>query len=294
MQIIQEQGYWDLFQAIEISEDRIAIHVFEPVDRKSLPGNLTILEFKTMMSDLKKQNVSGLHLPPDRIYSKGPDGLSKVLSYAGSSALIVDQLSGRREWTDYSLFECPLHRDFNPGAWRNRFPYSSLLQVDRTTRWSQVQNEGIFASLFVPFAGKGLSDTTLYISSNLPLYFMDKGFKIAKTLNRSELKPNHRPFYLDWYWSVKSDSPVSMRPNSTIEVPVHLIWNRDGSNCNRAATLSVESDAGYLPCRRVKFDNSGSAKIRISSTGMQLGEKIKVKFNAEAYTNLSSFEIKIS
>jgi hypothetical protein len=77
------------------------------------------------------------------------------------------------------------------------------------------------------------------------------------------------------------------------EVPIRLRWNKDGAPCAHAMTLKLESDAGYVPKRRLVTDQTGQGSFAVEALGLTAGERITVKINTEHYTAIGKITLEV-
>jgi hypothetical protein len=76
-------------------------------------------------------------------------------------------------------------------------------------------------------------------------------------------------------------------------VPIALRWNGDGAPCAHALALKLDSDAGYLPKRRLTTNASGVGSFAIEALGLSTGDQIAVKINTEHYTAIGKIILEV-
>ena len=57
--------------------------------------------------------------------------------------------------------------------------------------------------------------------------------------------------------------------------------------------LKLESDAGYLPKRRLTTDASGAGSFAVEALGLSPGDQIAVKINTEHYTAIGKIILEV-
>jgi hypothetical protein len=78
-----------------------------------------------------------------------------------------------------------------------------------------------------------------------------------------------------------------------VDVPIALRWNADGSAFAHAIALKLESDAGYLPKRRLITAADGTGSFAIEALGLSPGDRIAVKLNTEHYTAIGKIVLEV-
>ncbi len=70
-------------------------------------------------------------------------------------------------------------------------------------------------------------------------------------------------------------------------------WNGDGAPCAHELALKLESDAGYLPKRRLTTDMNGAGSFAVEALGLSPGDQIAVKINTEHYTAIGKIILEV-
>jgi hypothetical protein len=63
--------------------------------------------------------------------------------------------------------------------------------------------------------------------------------------------------------------------------------------CAQELALKLESDAGYLPKRRLMTDASGAGSFAVDALGLSPGDQIAVKINTEHYTAIGKIILEV-
>ena len=109
--------------------------------------------------------------------------------------------------------------------------------------------------------------------------------------------PKDGVWFKQFYFHAVAEDPAGevlrVPAGGRAEVPVHLRWNKDASPCAHAMTLKLESDAGYLPTRRLHTNETGQGRFAIEALGLTVGERITVKINTEHYTAIGKIILEV-
>ena len=84
-----------------------------------------------------------------------------------------------------------------------------------------------------------------------------------------------------------------MPAGGRVDVPVALRWNADGSAFAHAIALKLESDAGFLPKRRLITAADGTGSFAVEPLGLSPGDRIVVKINSEHYTAIGKIILEV-
>jgi hypothetical protein len=79
----------------------------------------------------------------------------------------------------------------------------------------------------------------------------------------------------------------------TIDLPLSVVWRKDGLPIGVPIELCVTSKQGYIPNRKLMVDANGNSTVRVMAYGMATGQRIKLKIGTEALTVLDRFPIDI-
>lgn len=141
--------------------------------------------------------------------------------------------------------------------------------------------------LFLPFVPADLREERIEIVSreDLPPIMLGST-ELAGTFSKSDI--DARPLGTWWeqfFFTVQADT-VTVGPNGTASVAAQLVMNETHEPIPRAVELQIESAAGYLPRRRVQFDENGRASFDVCALGLQAGDNIAVKFSTPTFSSV--------
>jgi hypothetical protein len=105
--------------------------------------------------------------------------------------------------------------------------------------------------------------------------------------------PNDGQWFKQFYFHTVATETVTVPAGGRAHVPIALRWNIDGAPCAHALALKLDSDAGYLPKRRLTTDTSGAGSFAIEAPGLSPGDQIAVKINTEHYTAIGKIILEV-
>jgi hypothetical protein len=106
--------------------------------------------------------------------------------------------------------------------------------------------------------------------------------------------PNDGQWFKQFYFhAVAAAGAVTVPAGGRVNLPIALRWNGDGAPCAHALALKLESDAGYLPKRRLTTDTSGAGIFAVEALGLSPGDQIAVKINTEHYTAIGKIILEV-
>ena len=108
--------------------------------------------------------------------------------------------------------------------------------------------------------------------------------------------PNDGQWFKQFYFHAVASDPavLSVPAGGRAEVPIALRWNGDGAPCAHALALKLDSDAGYLPKRRLTTDANGVGNFVVEALGLSPGDLIAVKINTEHYTAIGKIILEVA
>ena len=107
------------------------------------------------------------------------------------------------------------------------------------------------------------------------------------------LIPKDGQWFKQFYFHAVATEAVTVAAGGRAEVPIALTWNGDGAPCSHAITLKLESDAGYLPKRRLTTGPNGTGSFAVDALGLVAGDRIAVKLNTEHYTAIGKIVVEV-
>jgi hypothetical protein len=106
--------------------------------------------------------------------------------------------------------------------------------------------------------------------------------------------PNDGQWFKQFYFhAAAAEEPITVPAGGRAQVPVALKWNGDGTPCAQELALKLESDAGYLPKRRLFTGADGTGSFAVDALGLNPGDQIAVKINTEHYTAIGKIILEV-
>ena len=211
--------------------------------------------------------------------------------YKGRSYVFVDGMRGHDEITDHALIDIMTDNAGFPKPWRNRFAQSAREKVDLSFRHRARTQAANALVIFMPIKGP-LSSARIEILCNQDPILLN-GTTVAGRIDDATI-PNDGQWFKQFYFhAVAAAGAVTVPAGGRVNVPIALRWNGDGAPCAHALALKLESDAGYLPKRRLMTDASGFGSFAVEALGLSPGDQIAVKINTEHYTAIGKIILEV-
>ncbi len=210
--------------------------------------------------------------------------------YKGRSYIFASGMRGHDEITDHALIDIMTDNAGFPLPWRNRFAQSAREKVDLSFRHRARMQAANVLVIFMPIAGP-LSSTRIEILCHQEPILLN-GTSVAGRIDDATI-PNDGQWFKQFYFHAVPTAAVSVPAGGRAEVPIALRWNGDDTPCAHALVMKLESDAGYLPRRRLATDNGGNGTFVVEALGLTPGERIAVKINAGHYTAIGKIILEV-
>ena len=242
-----------------------------------------------------KTNMRPMVISPQRVSVSRVSGIPNKIGtyvYVGSSLFDMAAEFGAHEMCDYALFELVVTGENGMprlSPWRNRWNFTKNLKTPHSFRWRGHDSATLVGVVFVPFKKDSLDDLRCEcLSSEAPVIV---GFDVGESTH-DDTVPSDGLYWHNFYWTVVADgNPPVLTPGATITLPIKLAWIK-GADCAGNTTLDVETDAGYIPKRRISVVD-GKGAVEISALGLKTGDAIKLKFGVGSFTGISSIVIPV-
>lgn len=219
-------------------------------------------------------------------------GTAEGGSYIGTSTMGTSGMIGYDEIVDYSILDILLNHEGMPMPWRNRFAQSKTEKVDFSFRFRAINQVSNGLVVFMPFATEDLTEARVELLCEQDPILLNGTF-VTDRYPDADI-PNDGIWFKQWFFSAQPLTPsLTVTAGGSVDIPFKLTWNKDGSDCARATRFKVEADAGYLPKTRAFTDANGQGMVRVQALGLQSGDRIKVKLNAEHYSSVGSFTVEV-
>lgn len=286
-----------LHYAVDVQDTYAGIAVFEPCEEGSVMG---LGDDAVLWADI----LAMLEEPFDMANSAGfvdmrgnglfvPDipGLTHGAIYRGRSYVFLDGMIGHDEITDYALIDIMTNEAAYPLPWRNRFAQSAREKVDYSFRHRARTQCSNALVIFMPIAGALTTARVELLCDQDPILL--NGTTITGRIDDATI-PNDGQWFKQFYFHVKTPlETVTVAVGARVDVPIALRWNKDDMPCAHALRLKLESDAGYLPKRRLITDENGLGSFTIEALGLNSGDHIAVKINTEHYTAIGKIILEV-
>lgn len=211
--------------------------------------------------------------------------------YKGRSYVFLDGMHGYDELTDYALIDIMTDNAGFPLPWRNRFAQSAREKVDYSFRHRARMQASNALVIFMPIKGQLSSARIEILCDQDPILL--NGTTVAGRIDDATI-PNDGQWFKQFYFhAAAAEKPITVPAGGRAQVPVALKWNGDGTPCAHELALKLESDAGYLPKRRLMTDASGAGSFAVDALGLSPGDQIAVKINTEHYTAIGKIILEV-
>lgn len=210
--------------------------------------------------------------------------------YKGRSYVFLDGMRGHDEITDHALIDIMTDAQGFPLPWRNRFAQSAREKVDLSFRHRARVQAANALVIFMPIKGP-LSSTRIEILCDQDPILLN-GTTIAGRIDDATI-PNDGQWFKQFYFHAAATETVTVPAEGRAHVPIALRWNGADAPCAHELALKLESDAGYLPKRRLTTDASGVGSFAVDALGLSPGDRIAVKINTEHYTAIGKIILEV-
>ncbi|MCR9157061.1 MAG: hypothetical protein NXH80_07435 [Rhodobacteraceae bacterium] len=210
--------------------------------------------------------------------------------YKGRSYVFLDGMRGHDEITDHALIDIMTDAQGFPLPWRNRFAQSAREKVDLSFRHRARVQAANALVIFMPIKGPLSSARIEILCDQDPILL--NGTKVAGRID-DETIPNDGQWFKQFYFHAVATETVTVPAEGRAHVPIALSWNGNGTPCAHELALKLESDAGYLPKRRLTTDASGVGSFAVDALGLSPGDQIAVKINTEHYTAIGKIILEV-
>jgi hypothetical protein len=211
--------------------------------------------------------------------------------YKGRSYIFTSGMRGHDEITDHALIDLMTDNAGFPLPWRNRFAQSAREKVDLSFRHRARAQAANVLVIFMPIAGPLSSSRIEILCHQEPILL--NGTSVAGRIDDATI-PNDGQWFKRFYFHAVPTAVVSVPAGGRAEVPIALRWNGDDTPCAHALVMKLESDAGYLPRRRLATDANGRGSFFVEALGLARGERIAVKINAGHYTAIGKIILEVA
>ncbi|WP_420587675.1 hypothetical protein [Marivita sp.] len=211
--------------------------------------------------------------------------------YKGRSYVFLDGMRGYDELTDYALIDIMTDNAGFPLPWRNRFAQSAREKVDYSFRHRARMQASNALVIFMPIKGQISSARIEILCDKDPILL--NGTTVSGRIDDATI-PNDGQWFKQFYFhAAAAEEPITVPAGGRAQVLVALKWNGDGTPCAQELALKLESDAGYLPKRRLFTGADGTGSFAVEALGLNPGDQIAVKINTEHYTAIGKIILEV-
>lgn len=285
--------------AVDVKPDYAGLAVFVPVPEGATAGMAGVMLWADLRAYLEIPpdfgNAAGFVDPRhDEVFVPDLPGTAHGGIYKGRSYIFAAGMNGLDELIDFSLLDIAVGLNAQPLPWRNRFAQTAREKVDTSFRHRARERLSNAMVVFMPIAAPFDQTRIEVLCEGDPILL--NGTALAGRVPDADI-PKDGVWFKQFYFHAVADGTAGellhVTAGGRAEVPVHLRWNKDASPCAHAMTLKLESDAGYLPSRRLHTNETGQGRFAVEALGLTAGERITVKINTEHYTAIGKIVLEV-
>ena len=285
-----------LHYAVDVQESYAGIAVFAPCPPgEGMRDGIAVLPWSELAAALAtpKAEVSAagfVDLMGNGAFVPDLPGCLHGGIYKGRSYLFLDGMRGHDEITDHALIDIMTDAGGFPMPWRNRFAQSAREKVDLSFRHRARMQASNALVIFMPIKGPLSSARIEILCDQDPILL--NGTTVAGRIDDATI-PNDGQWFKQFYFHTVATETVTVPAGGRAHVPIALRWNGDGASCAHELALKLESDAGYLPKRRLTTGASGAGSFAVEALGLSPGDQIAVKINTDHYTAIGKIVLEV-
>lgn len=285
-----------LHYTVDVQESYAGIAVFIPCDSEDgMRDGVGVMAWADLAAELATpydyaDGAGFVDLRANGIFIPDLPGCPHGGIYKGRSYVFLDGMRGHDEITDHALIDIMTDNAGFPQPWRNRFAQSAREKVDLSFRHRARTQAANALVIFMPIKGP-LSSARIEILCNQDPILLN-GTTVAGRIDDATI-PNDGQWFKQFYFHAVATETVTLPAGGRSHVPIALRWNGDGAPCAHELALKLESDAGYLPKRRLTTDSNGAGGFVVDALGLSPGDQIAVKINTEHYTAIGKIILEV-
>jgi hypothetical protein len=285
--------------AVDVKPGYAGLAVFVPTSEGATAGMAGVMLWADLRAYLETPpdfgNAAGfVDTRHDEVFVPDLPGTAHGGIYKGRSYIFAAGMNGLDELIDFSLLDIAVGLNAQPLPWRNRFAQTAREKVDTSFRHRARERLSNAMVVFMPIAAPFDQTRIEVLCEGDPILL--NGTELAGRIPDADI-PKDGVWFKQFYFHAVADVPAGevlhVPAGGRAEVPVHLHWNKHGAPCPHAMTLKLESDAGYLPSRRLATDAIGQGRFAVEALGLTVGERITVKINTEHYTAIGKIVLEV-
>lgn len=281
--------------AVDVKPDHAGIAVFVPATEGTRAGRAGVMAWAELRAYLETPpdfgNAAGfVDTRHDEVFVPDLPGTGHGGIYKGRSYIFAGGMNGLDELVDYALLDIAVGLNAQPLPWRNRFAQTAREKVDTSFRHRARERLSNALVVFMPMAAPFDQTRIELLCQDDPILL--NGTILAGRIEDAEV-PKDGVWFRQFYFHAVAIEVVTVPAGRRAEVQVALRWNKGGSPCAYAMTLKLESDAGYLPKRRLVTDETGRGSFTVDALGLAAGDRIAVKINTEHYSAIGKIVLEV-
>lgn len=286
-----------LHYAVDVQDTYAGLAVFVPCDAgDGIRDGVGVMAWADLAAELATpydyaDGAGFVDLRANGVFIPDLPGCPHGGIYKGRSYVFLDGMRGHDEITDHALIDIMTDNAGFPQPWRNRFAQSAREKVDLSFRHRARMQAANALVIFMPIKGPLSSARIEILCDQDPILL--NGTTVAGRIDDATI-PNDGQWFKQFYFhAVAAAGAVTVPAGGRVNVPIALRWNGDDATCAHELALKLESDAGYLPKRRLTTDTSGAGSFAVEALGLNPGDQIAVKINTEHYTAIGKIILEV-
>jgi len=210
----------------------------------------------------------------------------------GRVSLDLAGARGKDELVDYSRIEFTCSKDGQLNTWENRLIRSRFDKNELGVRNNAKGDLTSLCYIWMPIVTGSFSDTRIILTGDPEAHILLGETPTPQVIGSGEFPSNSRG-YLDCYWSASTPSGLTVPADGSLNIPIQLVENADGSNLAHVTKLKLDALSGYLPKKRVTTSADGSAEMTVTALGLDPGDILDVKINTDHYTGIGRLRVTV-
>lgn len=285
-----------LHYAVDVQETYAGLAVFEPCEPgqgvRDAVGILPWADLKAVLEvpESAANKAGFVDLAGNGTFVPDLPGCPHGAVYKGRSYIFLDGMVGHDELIDYALIDIMTDNNGFPLPWRNRFAQSAREKVDTSFRHRARTQASNALVIFMPIAGPLSGARVELLCDQDPILL--NSTRVAGRIDDATI-PNDGVWFKQFYFHAQGPASATVPAGGRADIPVQLIWNKSEAPFGNALKLKLDSDAGYLPKRRLATDAQGQGSFAIEALGLRPGDRIAVKVNTEHYTAIGKIIVEV-
>lgn len=281
--------------AVDIKPDYAGIAVFVHANEGTTAGKAGSMAWADLLAYLEIPpqfgNAAGfVDTVHDEVFVPDLPGAPHGAIYKGRSYIFANGMNGLDEIADYALLDIAIGPDAQPLPWRNRFAQTAREKVDVSFRHRARERISNALVVFMPIAAPFDQTRIEVLCETDPILL--NGTVLTGRIEDATI-PKDGVWFKQFYFRAEATQAVTVAPDSRVDLPFQLVWNKDGSPVARELRFKLETDAGYLPRQRVTANAEGQGVITFEARGLVAGDVANIKINCGHYTAVGKLAVEV-